>query len=474
MQAPATKHFKAGLLTAVVALTGCSDSIGAPHPTSAPTHPIEHIVILVQENRSFDNLFAGFPGADTAMHGWCKPSPGWCKTAREVPLHSVRLATGSPSFGKDIEHSHRGFEIECDRNSANVCRMDGFDLIRFGESADGPPAKLYPYAYVERSETAPYWNLAQRYTLADRMFSTDTASSFIAHQELIAGTVRLNDRESLTDQPDNTPWGCDAPPGTVTPVLFRNGRYDAHGPFPCFTEYETIAALLDARNVSYRYYVDGFKENKPHFDFSGAVWNGFDAIKGFRYSPDWKTHISIPNTNIFADAEAATLPAVSWVVPNLHDSDHAASGCNGGPWWVTKVVNALGTSRYWKSVAIVLLWDDWGGWYDNVPPPQVNYTSLGARVPMIVISPYAKPHFISHTQYDFGSILKLIEQNFGLGSLGTTDASANSMADVFDFTQPPKAFEPAALPPVESCGKEGRAGGASLRQIIRHDGGVPE
>ncbi|MBV8531404.1 MAG: hypothetical protein JO104_08810, partial [Candidatus Eremiobacteraeota bacterium] len=334
-------------------------------------------------------------------------------------------------------------------------------------------AKTYPYAYVDRKETAPYWKLAHQYTLADKMFSTDTASSFIAHQEVLSGTVALNNRESLTDQPDATPWGCDAPPGTVTPVLLKNGHENFNGPFPCFTQYGTIADLLDAAGVSYLYYVDGAFQSEPHFDFSGAVWNGFDAIKKFRYSSDWKTHISIPNTGIFTDVKAGTLPAVSWVIPSLYDSDHPASGCNGGPRWVTKVVNALGTSPYWKSTAILIFWDDWGGWYDNVPPPQVNYTSLGFRIPMIVISPFAKPHNISHTQYNIGSILKFIEQNFGLGSLGTTDASANSMSDAFDFTQAPNKFKAAPLPPAAPCGEQS-AGKDAMRQVIEHDGGVPE
>ena len=115
-----------------------------------------------------------------------------------------------------------------------------------------------------------------------------------------------------------------------------------------------------------------------------------------------------------------------------------------------------------------------GGWYDNVPPPQINYTSLGFRVPMIVISPFAKQRSISKTQYNFGSILKLIEQTFGLGSLGTTDASANSMQDMFDYTQSPTTFTNEPEPPVDNCGKIGANAMPPLEKIIEHDGGVPE
>ncbi len=465
------KRLDALIFSALAGLAGCSGSAGSTPPgPSAPMGKISHIIIMVQENRSFDNLFAGFPGANTTMQGACKPA-AWCKGSHMISLHSVKLATGrGPNFGKDIDHSHHGFEIECDENGAKVCQMDGFDLIRFGEAGQLLPAKTYPYAYVDRNETKPYWNLAHQYTLADEMFFTETASSFIAHQMLISGTVRINDRESLTDQPPNQPWGCDAPPGTHTPVLFKDGRYSANGPFPCFS-YASMADLLDAKNVPWLFYVDkGFGKNS---DFSGSVWNGYRAIHKIFYGPDWKTHISSPNTNIFSDLNAGTLPALSWLIPTLYDSDHPASGCNGGPWWVTKAINAIGTSKYWDSTAIILLWDDWGGWYDNAPPAQINYTSLGFRVPMIVISPYAQPGVVSHTEYNFGSILKLAEQTFGLGSLGTTDASSPSMEDVFDFTQTPLKFEPAPLPSALPCAKEITNPGA-MEEIIEHDGGVPE
>jgi phospholipase C len=471
----------------LVVLAGCSSSVSslpAPGRSAQPPSAIRHVVILVQENRSFDNLFAGFPGADAKTSGPCKPDlprTAWCKVAAEVPLRPIKLEDGHISGGHDICHSHKCFEIECDPDSSNICRNDGFDLITNGESYEPPRwAKLYPYSYVERSETKPYWDLASRYTLADDMFSTDTASSFVAHQELIAGTVRLSDDESLTDQPDTTPWGCDAPQGTQTAVIFRDGRvFDPprersegppYLPFPCFTQYKTMADLFDAADTSWKFYV--WWMFGAHADFSGDIWNGFDAIKriacpsahsgpsGERVcnrGKDW-SHMSFPSTNIFADLKQHALPQVSWVIPTLCDSDHPGSGANRGPRWVTEVVNAIGTSDYWKSTAVIVLWDDWGGWYDNVPPPQTSYTSLGFRVPMIVISPWAKPHYVSHTQYDIGSILKFIEQNFGLGSLGVSDVTATSIADVFDFTQAPNRFTAAPLPRVRSCPKIDSAG----------------
>jgi phospholipase C len=229
--------------------------------------------------------------------------------------------------------------------------------------------------------------------------------------------------------------------------------------------------LLDAKKISWRYYIDYALGR--HGDFSGLVWNGFRAIKKIFDGPDWKTNIREPNATFFASVKFGTLPSVSWVIPSLADSDHPASGCNGGPRWVTKVVNAIGTSPYWKETAIILLWDDWGGWYDNAPPEWVTYTRLGYRVPMIVISPYARPHNVSHTHYDFGSILKFVEQTFNLGSLGTTDVTSNSMQDAFDFTQTPIAFTAAPLPRANRCGKL-EAGPTLTRRIIELDGGAPD
>jgi phospholipase C len=378
-------------------------------------------------------------------------------------MHQITLETNRRLGGVDIAHSHATFEAEYDGG-----KMDGFDTISFGTTGGNGPALFYPYAFVERSEVQPYWDMASRYVLADHMFSTATTDSFVAHQEIIAGTAALNARESLTDTPSQLPWGCDSSPGTKTSVILTSGRviFDG-GPFPCFTQYKTMADVLDAAGVSWRFYVAGLND-----DFSGGVWNSFDAIKAVRHGSDWK-NISSPNTNIFSDIKKGKLAQVSWVIPYLPDSDHPASGNNKGPSWVTSVVNALGKSQYWNSAAIVVMWDDWGGYYDNVPPPQLDYTSLGMRVPMIVISPFAKQHLVSKTQYEFGSVLKFIEQNFRTGSLGSTDVRANSIGDVFDFTQNPTKFAPFAAPYGQSYFMQ-RKGNSQTQEIIERDGGAPD
>ncbi|MBV8147649.1 MAG: hypothetical protein JO092_00995 [Candidatus Eremiobacteraeota bacterium] len=472
---------------AVALVNGCSSSNSSPTvppPTPARATPIAHVIVLFQENRSFDNLFAGFPGADTAMSGRCIPNAARaprCQSGKLVPLHAITLQTsGTIGAGMDIQHDHAGFETEFNRG-----KMDGFDLIRTGTTGAGSWAGTYPYAYVERSQTKPYWDLARTYALADHMFSTATTDSFVAHQEIIAGTTKLNADESLTNTPSGIPWGCDAPSGTVTAVLTTDRKVlPAAGPFPCFTQYRTMADVLDAASVSWKFYVESDNGGNPDSDFSGNVWNGFDAIEKIRcasfesqtqncigFGPDWRTHISEPNSNVLRDIKNETLPQVSWVIPTLADSDHPASGSDTGPSWVTSVVNAVGRSTYWKNTVILVLWDDWGGFYDNVPPPQLDYTSLGMRVPLIVVSPYAKRGYVSHTPYETGSILKYIEQTFNTASLGSTDVRANSIADALDYSQMPARFTSIRAPYPASFFLSHRSFPTS-RFVLEHDGGI--
>jgi phospholipase C len=136
---------------------------------------------------------------------------------------------------------------------------------------------------------------------------------------------------------------------------------------------------------------------------------------------------------------------MSWVIPDNENSDHPGTGADTGPSWVAAVVNAIGQSSYWKSTAIIVVWDDWGGWYDHVPPPKTDFGGLGLRVPMIVVAPYAKRGYVSHNQYEFGSIVQFIEDNWSMPRLGTTDVRAASFVnDFFDFKRPASAFVPIA------------------------------
>ncbi|MBV8582843.1 MAG: hypothetical protein JO241_02520 [Candidatus Eremiobacteraeota bacterium] len=477
--APAHVRLAAAALVfaALPGLAGCTASSGSVTPPPS-TNPIKHVIVLFQENRSFNNLFAGFPGAVTAASGPCvvTPTVAACKAGQAVPLHAITLqTTGQPGAGTDLQHDHAAFELEYDHG-----KMDGFNLITLGTAGGGGPAGIYPYAYASRSQTKPYWDLAARYTLADHMFSTATTDSFVAHQQIVAGTTRLNGSESLVDTPSSIPWGCDSPANTTTGVILTSGKVlPAGGPFPCLTQYATMADVLDAASVTWKYYVESI--NGP--DFSGFVWNGFDPIAKVRcahftppescsgYGADWKAHVSSPNTNLFKDLARGSLPSVSWVIPSLADSDHPASGSDTGPSWVSAVVNAVGKSSYWNDTAILIVWDDWGGFYDNVAPPQLDYTSLGMRVPLIVVSPYARRGYVSHTRYEFGSILKFVEQTFGTGSLGSTDVRATSIVDAFDFTQKPQPFAEIAAPYPQAYFRSHHTV-IPARYVIDHDGGI--
>ena len=227
----------------------------------------------------------------------------------------------------------------------------------------------------------------------------------------------------------------------MTSLITLTGKYLKNkGPYPCFS-YLTMRDLLDAKSVSWTYFT-----NNLH----GYVWNAFEAINAVRNGPEWGTNIVQPQTKIFDAISGGTLPAVSWLIPDALDSDHPGGHSDSGPSWVASVVNAVGESSYWPNTVVLVVWDDWGGEYDNVPPPQLDGQGLGMRVPFLLVSAYAKqtsasqPGYISHTQYEFGSLLKFIENNWGLGSLGTTDVRANSIIDCFDFTQPPRTFTPFA------------------------------
>ncbi len=295
------------------------------------------------------------------------------------------------------------------------------------------------YQYVDPVQIRPYWDLAGQYVLSDHTFQTEGSGSFTAHQDLIRGDTRINASQSLIDFPNGRPWGCDAPAGTVTSLISTTNQYlHYQGPFPCMT-YRTLRDLLDADSVSWRYYAPAVGQS-----FGGDLWNAFDAIGPVRNGPEWSTNEASPETKIFTDIDRDTLPAVSWVIPDYENSDHPGDNSDSGPSWVAQVVNAIGKSPAWNHTAIVIVWDDWGGWYDHVAPPGPHRSGgLGFRVPMIVVSPYAKRGYVSHNQYEFGSIIRFVEDNWNLGRLGTTDVhSADFGDDFFDFTQQPRKFVP--------------------------------
>jgi phospholipase C len=195
--------------------------------------------------------------------------------------------------------------------------------------------------------------------------------------------------------------------------------------------------LLDRKSFSWRYYQERL---------GAGLWEAPDAILHLRNSKEFATRVVAPPKTILTDIAAGRLADVVWVTPTGKASDHAGVTNGTGPSWVASVVNAIGESPYWNHTAIFLTWDDWGGWYDHVAPPQYNSYELGFRVPLVVISPYAKQHYVSHVQHEFGSMLKFVEETFGLPSMGTTDVRSDDLSDCFDFNQAPTTFKPIEAP----------------------------
>ncbi len=410
----------------------------SPAPTPTPTgggsvgfgvgpSKIKHVVFLIQENRSFDNIFGGldnngkpFPNADTASN----PNPGE-PTPHDHNGNPVTMQQGLLEECYDPDHNHPQSVGE-----VNGGQMNGFDLdpvatLACAHGATPPPD--YVYRYVAYSEVAPYWQMGVQYAISDRMFEPFSSASFGAHLFTVAGQ---SDR--AIDNPSKSPWGCDAPIGTVVPIYNESQGGETNGLFPCFSM-PTLADALDARGLRWRWYATN------NTDF-GYLWSTYDAINQIRNGPDWSAYVVNPPAQIVTDVGAGTLAAMTWVTPTEATSDHPISTSNLGPAWIASVVDAIGGSQFWNSTAIFVMWDDWGGWYDHVPPPVVGPVGLGIRVPFILISPYAKPGYVSHVAHSSGSVLHFAEEALNLPSLGTEDARADDLADMFNFSQTPLKF----------------------------------
>jgi phospholipase C len=386
--------------------------------------PIKHVVIIYQENRTPDNLFQGVPGADIS------------KTAVDsqgqiITLHRVSLASKY-----NLCHTHHCFDRDFDGG-----KMDGFDK--------GLPKNehLDPFGYAARSDVKPYYDMATQYVFADHMFQSDQGPSFPSHLYIISGTagddaltpylVSSNPFNGPKQHPDS--GGCDSRKRVIVSTLSRSTGSRGPRPFPCFDR-AVLSDFLDAKHVSWRYYEERLGSGR---------WHPFDAIRHVRYGPDYANVVTPPQT-ILRDIANGHLAGLSWVTPRAAWSDHTGPGSTTkGPSWVAAIVNAIGESRYWQTTAILVTWDDWGGWYDHVAPRIFNHYELGCRVPLLVISPYAKHEYVSKEQHEFGSILAFSEVTFGIpkGSLKTTDRRADDLMDAFDFHQRPRKFVPIPAPP---------------------------
>jgi phospholipase C len=431
--------------------TGLAPSNGSLTLPLVMAAVIQHIVIIFQENRTPDNLFQDpvliSRGADIK-------NSGVNSLGQTIPLAPIDLGTtGTSPQNYDLSHAHAAFVAMYDGG-----KMDGANLIPCSPAANCPP-NAHPdpqFMYVKPADVQAYFALAEQYTFGDRMFQTNEGPSFPAHQFIIAGTSAPTASSPLfaAENPALNPAGCIASTLNTVAMIDAAGSETAQPPeYPCF-DHPTLTDLLGAQKVSWRYYAPS----------AGSIWTGPDAINHICgpqtvndtltcTGPEWTANVIIPQTQVLTDILNGHLAQVSWVIPDGKSSDHALSNDGSGPSWVASIVNAIGNSPYWANTAIILTWDDWGGWYDHVPPTVVNdgvswgsgYV-YGFRVPLVVVSPYAKTAYISHVDHDFGSILKFIETTFNLTSLGYADVHADDLSDCFNLTQPPTTFHAIAAP----------------------------
>ncbi|MGA8796982.1 MAG: alkaline phosphatase family protein, partial [Candidatus Cybelea sp.] len=305
--------------------------VGGVHRNSSGGK-IQHIVIIVQENRSFNNLFYGFPGAKTVKYGYNT-------SGEKITLGPIGLETGW-----DIEHQLGGFLAACNGTGSypgTGCQMNGFDNEYWGCSSC-PNA---PYSYVPHSETKPYFFMGKHYVLADQMYASNLdASSFISHQYIIAGQA-----SSAVNYPDGA-WGCEYSGETISTIT-QERQYGSYIPM-CFNN-NTLGAEMDTAGLSWAYYASSVYGD-------GGIWSAYQNIAPIYNGPDWSKDVISPQTTFFSDVSNGKLRSLSWVTPTCENSDHAGCGAKTGPAWVASLVNAIGESQYWNNTAIFIFWDDYG------------------------------------------------------------------------------------------------------------------
>jgi len=446
----------------------------------------QHIIVVVQENRTPDNLFQGLcippfgmlPNScsttpNALQYNIQTPSEGWLDKGRRITPETVSLApNGTTHNGQyDLHHDHNGFVQMCDA-SGGVCKMDGANYPGACRQSKGvycPPNA--PMRYVDNSTHIldPYLQLASQYGWANYMFQTNQGPSFPAHQFLFTGTSAPTKEEDHAGvfaaenmsgsgvSGTHALAGCTAPDGpapkpqTRVMLIDRDGNENTLAPqYPCF-EHDTMSDKLPA-SVSWRYYAPN----------ASSIWTAPNAIKhicmstgpgGHCTGKEWIDNVDLTSSDVLRDINNCNLRAVSWVIPTGWNSDHANDNDGGGPSWVAAIINGIGhasscdnNTGYWNNTAIFITWDDWGGWYDHEPPtilgtPQGGY-QYGFRVPLLVLSAYTR-HLIDNQRHDFGSILRFIEQNFGVkeGVLTFSDERAQTdLTEFFDLRQKPRPF----------------------------------
>jgi phospholipase C len=381
--------------------------------------PIKRVVYLMLENRSFDHLFGAFPGVNGATVGVAH--------GKERPL-----APAPQWMAGDLPHDSRDME-----RSVNHGKMDGFSQNEI--------AAYFAYTQATAQSIPNYWHWARNFVLCDNVFASAIGNSFPQHLYFVAGqsggaftapqAVKPVTRGGRTFKS----WGCDGDPGQYLFVKDSQGRVGRHG--PCF-DIRTVGDQLRERGIDWRFY------SPPYYQV-GYIWNPFSAIPTYIHDRGlWRRHI-VDTSALIHHAREGNLPAVTWAVPRYEFSDHPPYSTCFAQNWVTEVVNAVMRSPVWHHTAIFLTWDEWGGFYDHVPPPHVDPLGFGLRVPMLVISPYAKKGYVDDALGEFSSPLRFVADNWGLPYLTDRIARTHNFEHVFDFRRKPR--DPDPRPPVDGC-----------------------
>jgi phospholipase C len=446
--------------------------------TQAQISRFDHVVVIIQENRTPDNLFQGLCSPPYGSATACSPTPHAhqydIKTNRwrdkTSPGGLIRPTTIALANKYDLDHSHTGWLAMCDMTSIRQvpeCAMDGAAGVRCKGTC--PTKPQFKYVVNANGILDPYLELATSYGWANYMFQTNQGPSFPAHQFLFGATsapsasddaagifASENMRSTGGTGGQGVAAGCAARSTTsvaeIQPVVGESKFI-----YPCF-EHLTVPDLLPS-GLTWRYYAVN----------AGDIWTAPNAIQhicestgpgGQCVGSEWTQNVDLVPADVLKDIASCSLRSVTWVTPTCQSSDHAGCNDGSGPSWVASIVNAIGASKtcdngggYWDNTAIVIVWDDWGGWYDHEPPtilaqPQGDY-QYGFRVPMIFVSAYTAAHYINNVRHDFGSIVRFIEDNFGIqpGALHFADARASTdLTAFYDFTAAPRTFKTLAAP----------------------------
>jgi phospholipase C len=421
-----------GLSLAGATLYACTGG-GRRQPVLGPTAtgsvvaadtrwPIKRVVYVMMENRSFDNLFGRFPGARGARTG--------VKLGQEVPL-----APCPQWLPGDLPHD-RAAHI----NAVNGGTYDGFALGQFGD----------PWAYTtfEERQVPNYWRLAREYVLCDNFFASVGGPSYPNHFFFVAGQAggALDNPENIETRVEDDgrrfkSWGCDAV-GDEVFVLVKdgNGNLAKHG--TCF-DFPTVPEQLEQAGISWAYY-----SASPYQP--GSFWNALNGVSGIYHTDLWRSDRIRPVDGLLDDIRAERLPAVTWVTPRFELSDHPPQSTCYAQEWVTDLVNGVIESDAWEHTAVFITWDEWGGFYDHVRPPEVDDLGFGFRVPTLVVSPYARRGYVDDAEGEFSSPLKFIEDNWGLPYLSERIERTHNFEHVFDFERNPRR-DAQPLPRIEGC-----------------------